>query len=538
MTDSDLLPKRFNKELDNFHKLADALGEPVENVYNMPEKERSELMTVMQIDVTVAVTPVKKVPSSPNVPGPSLSQGSEGDRSEASSGRKRKKSGGGKRPFDYESDDDDFVPQESDRDKKFKFNNVYDDMAKDFLSVYDDGSKPSSSRRQPSRAAARKTNQRNKNLGNDDISQLLDNNGDDGDGLPNLAPLPGDLVFSKTKENVTESPAKKESVHVEKVPKVDHEKNEEYSLLLKSINEKAKKPLMIEHTRDPMKLLEENLPMLRIENLERARTESKKTDLEKKFAIHMSVIKGLSKEIPHSANDESISWIKLSSSRRITIPMNWSKEEGKPIDADCEEDFIDETLASKVEKNLHGYKIPKNIVITPVSDADPEDDFFDDLNLEEPLVSRVANNLDDGYKIPRKSNVKQVPTPSTSSRWISKPMPESSSSKSQGSKLKLKKPIEKPKITLDHFYDEAKQQKPSSSTRSDPILSNRSDSDEARKKRLSLKILQHLEDPELTAKKDDSDEDEVKFVKEVASPHNRVPTSRRRDEESKDTNYM
>ena len=36
MTDSDLLPKRFNKELDNFHKLADALGEPVENVYNMP----------------------------------------------------------------------------------------------------------------------------------------------------------------------------------------------------------------------------------------------------------------------------------------------------------------------------------------------------------------------------------------------------------------------------------------------------------------------------------------------------------------------
>ena len=532
MTDSDLLPKRFNKELDNFHKLADALGEPVENVYNMPEKERTELMTVMQIDVTVAVTPVEQVPSSSKVLGPSVSQGSDEDKSEASSGRKPKKSGGGKRPFDYESDDDDFVPQDSDRDKKFKFNDVYDEMAKDFMSVYDDGSKQSSSRRQPSRAAARKTNQRNKNLGNDDISQLLDNNGDDGDSLPNLAPLPDDLDFSKTKENDTESPAKKESVNVEKVSKVDQEKDEQYSLLLKNINEKAQKPLMIDHTRDPMKLLEENLPMLRIENLRKARTESKKTDLEKRFAIHMSVIKGLSKEIPHSTNDESMSWIKLSSSKQKTIPMSWSKEEGKPTDvADCEDDFIDDPLVSKVEKNLDGYKIPKNSVVKPVSDADPEDDFFDDLNLDEPLVSKVAKNLD-GYRIPKNIDIKPVPKPkpSTSSNWLSKPSPESSS-KSQGSKLKLKKPMEKPKITLDHFYDEAKQQKASSS-RSDPILSNRSDSDEARKKRLSLKILQHLEDNELTAKKDESDEDEVKFVKEVASPHNRVPTSRRKDEES------
>ena len=470
MTDSDLLPRRYNKELDSFQKLADALGEPVENVYNMPEKERSELMTVMQIDISVAVTPVKLVPSSSHDPGPSLSQGSDGDKSEASAGSRKRKKSGGKRPFDYDSDDD-FVPNETDRDKKFKFN--YKEMEKDFLSVYDDGSKPSSSRRQPTRAAARKNNQKNKNLNNDDISLLLDNNGEDGDDLPNLAPLPNDLDFSKTKENLKESPAKTDSVHVEKLPNLDLKKDEEYSLLLKSINEKAKKPLLIEHTRDPIKLLEDNLPKLKIKNLRAGRKDSKKTDLDGRFAIHMSVIQGISKEVAHSTNEESMSWLKLSSSRRKTLPMKWSKEERKPTD-----------------------------------DVDCEDAFFD-LNLDEPLINRVTTNLKD-YKIPKNITISPVPTSSTSSNWLSKPV-SGASSKSQGSKLKLKKPTEKPKITLDHFYDEAKQEKPSTS---------RSDSDETRKRRLSEKILQHLGvTDESTAKEDENDDDEVEFVKEVASPY-------------------
>lgn len=481
MTESDLLPRRYNKELDSFQKLADALGEPVENVYNMPEKERSELMTVMQIDITVAVTPVKRVPSSHD-PGPSLSQASDGDKSEASAESRKRKKSGGKRPFDYDSDDD-FVPNESEKDKKFKFN--YEEMEKDFLSVYDDGSKPSSSRRQPTRAAARRTNQKNKNLNNDDISLLLDNNGEDGDDQPNLAPLPNDLNFSKTKENPTESSAKMDSVHVEKLPNLDLKKDEEYSLILKRINAKAKKPLLIEHTRDPMKLLEENLPTLRIKDLRAGRKESKKTDLDR-FTIHMSVIKGISKEVTHSANEESMSWLKLSSSRRKTVPIKWSKEEEKPTD-----------------------------------DVDCEDAFFD-LNIDEPLINRVASNLKD-YKIPKNITISPVPTPSTSSSWLSKPM-SGASSKSQGSKLKLKKPTEKPKITLDHFYDEAKQEKPSSS---------RSDSDETRQRRLSEKILQHLRETDESTTKEDENDEEVKFVKEVASPYS---TSRRKDTESKETN--
>ena len=465
--------------MDSFQKLADALGEPVENVYNMPEKERSELMTVMQIDISVAVTPVKQVPSSSHDPGPSLSQGSDGDKSDAKAGSRKRKKSGGKRPFDYDSDDE-FVPNESDRDKKFKFN--YKEMEKDFLSVYDDGSKPSSSRRQPTRAAARKTNQKNKKLNNDDISLLLDNNGEDGDDLPNLAPLPNDLDFSKTKEIPRESPVKKDSVHVEKLPNIDLEKDEEYSRILKSINEKAKKPLMIEHTRDPMKLLEENLPKLRIKDLRAGRNETKKSDLDRRFVIHMSVIKGISKEVSHSTNEESMSWLKLSSSRRKTVPMKWSKEEKKPTD-----------------------------------DLDYEDAFID-LNLDEPLINRVQTSLKD-YKIPKNITISPVPNHPTSSNWLSKPV-TGASSKSQVSKLKLKKPTEKPKITLDHFYDEAKQEKPSTS---------RSDSDETRKKRLSAKILEHLGETDESSAKEDENDDEVKFVKEVASPYT---AKRRKDMES------
>ena len=471
MTDSDLLPKRYNKEMDSFHKLADALGEPVENVYNMPERERSELMTVMQIDVTVSVTPVKHVSAtSSHVPGPSLSQGSDGDKTESSSGLRKRKKSGGRRPFDYDSDDD-FVPDESDRDKKFKFN--YEEMENDFLSVYDDGSKQSSSRRQPKRAAARKTNQKNKNLDNDDITRLLDNNGADDDKLPNLAPLPDDLDFSRsTKEISTESPVKTQSVErVEQVSNQDLKKDEQYAFLLKSINERAKKPLLFAHTRDPMKLLKEDLPMLNIGSLRAWRTDSRKKmasdDMETRFATHMSVIQGISEKGLISSNDESISWIKLFSLRRKTIPVKWSEDEVKPTELDFEDMNLDEPLLSRVEKSLNGYKIPKNIDISPVS------------------------------------------TSSTSSVWLSKPMPGASSN---SGKLKLKKPTENPKLTLHHFYHEDKQEKPSSS---------KSDSEEMRKRRLSEKILQHLgETNEVSVHNNEKDDDEVEIVKELASPYN------------------
>ena len=471
MTDSDLLPKRYNKEMDSFHKLADALGEPVENVYNMPERERSELMTVMQIDVTVSVTPVKHVSAtSSHVPGPSLSQGSDGDKTESSSGLRKRKKSGGRRPFDYDSDDD-FVPDESDRDKKFKFN--FEEMANDFLSVYDDGSKQSSSRRQPKRAAARKTNQKNKNLDNVDITRLLDNNGADDDKLPNLVPLPDDLDFSRsTKEISTESPVKTQSVErVEQVSNQDLKKDEQYAFLLKSINERAKKPLLFAHTRDPMKLLKEDLPMLNIGSLRAWRTDSRKKmasdDMETRFATHISVIKGISEKGLISSNDESISWIKLFSLRRKTIPVKWSEDEVKPTELDFEDMNLDEPLLSRVEKSLNGYKIPKNIDISPVS------------------------------------------TSSTSSGWLSKPMPGASSN---SGKLKLKKPTENPKLTLHHFYHEDKQEKPSSS---------KSDSEEMRKRGLSEKILQHLgETNEVSVHSNEKDDDEVEIVKELASPYN------------------
>ena len=471
MTDSDLLPKRYNKVMDSFHKLADALGEPVENVYNMPERERSELMTVMQIDVTVSVTPVKHVSAtSSHVPGPSLSQGSDGDKTESSSGLRKRKKSGGRRPFDYDSDDD-FVPDESDRDKKFKFN--YEEMENDFLSVYDDGSKQSSSRRQPKRAAARKTNQKNKNLDHDDITRLLDNNGADDDKLPNLVPLPDDLDFSRsTKEISTESPVKTQSVErVEQVSNQDLKKDEQYAFLLKSINERATKPLLFAHTRDPMKLLKEDLPMLNIGSLRAWRTDSRKKmasdDMETRFATHISVIKGISEKGLISSNDESISWIKLFSLRRKTIPVKWSEDEVKPTELDFEDMNLDEPLLSRVEKSLNGYKIPKNIDISPVS------------------------------------------TSSTSSGWLSKPMPGASSN---SGKLKLKKPTENPKLTLHNFYQEDKQEKPSSS---------KSDSEEMRKRGLSEKILQHLgETNEVSVHNNEKDDDEVEIVKELASPYN------------------
>jgi len=355
--------------------------------------------------------------------------------------------------------------------KKFKFN--YEKMENDFLSVYDDGSKQSSSRRQPKRAAARKTNQKNKNLDNDDITRLLDNNGADDDKLPNLAPLPDDLDFSRsTKEISTESPVKTQSVErVEQVSNQDLKKDEQYAFLLKSINERAKKPLLFAHTRDPMKLLKEDLPMLNIGSLRAWRTDSRKKmasdDMVTRFATHMSVIQGISEKGLISSNDESISWIKLFSLRRKTIPVKWSEDEVKPTELDFEDMNLDEPLLSRVEKSPNGYKIPKNIDISPVS------------------------------------------TSSTSSGWLSKPMPGASSN---SGKLKLKKPTENPKLTLHHFYQEDKQEKPSSS---------KPDSEEMRKRGLSEKILQHLgETNEVSVHNNEKDDDEVEIVKELASPYN------------------
>merc|ERR1719154_121985 len=113
--------------------------------------------------------------------------------------------------------------------------------------------------------------------------------------------------------------------------------------------------------------------------------------------------------------------------------------------------------------------------------------------------------------IPKNIDISPVSTSSTSSGWLTKPMPGASSN-SQGSKLKLKKPTEKPRITLHHFYDEDKQEKPSSS---------RSDSEEMRKRRLSDKILQYLgETNEVSVHSKEKEDDEVEIVKELASPYN------------------
>ena len=83
---------------------------------------------------------------------------------------------------------------------------------------------------------------------------------------------------------------------------------------------------------------------------------------------------------------------------------------------------------------------------------------------------------------------------------------------SNSGKLKLKKPTENPKLTLHHFYQEDKQEKPSSS---------KSDSEEMRKRGLSEKILQHLgETNEVSVYNNEKDDDEVEIVKELASPCN------------------
>ena len=468
--------------MDLFKKLAEALGEPVENVYNMQERERSELMIAMQIDVTVAVMPVKQPTDEP---GTSRSQGSAGDKGDPSVGnkkRKKQKSGGSRRlPFDYDSDND-FVPDDSERNKKFKFN--YDEMASDFRSVYDDGSKPSSSRRRPARLAAQKADTKNKNLDNDEIASLLD----DTEGSVEPPFRPADSDFSRRPQKThTESPARVEKVTGTKLPNLDHNNAEDYSILLKKINREAKRHLLIDHVRDPSKLLEEDLPKLNIAELRKGAGKSQQKDTERSLKVHFSVLKGVSDKGLVVGSVEPLSWLKLSTSRKKTLPVKWVKEEERQIEV-CNEDA------------------------------------FFDLNLDEPLISRVENKS----KVEKEKEVNvvsPVPAPSTST-WLSKADPSTNGS-SQGSRLRLKKLMtETSKIEIDKVEKQSMEQKDVSDEmrrkrQFDAVKpSMQEKDDEIRRKKLFGQINQHLElSKEEANKKNENDDIEIEIVKEVASPH-------------------
>ena len=487
-------------EVGRFKELAERLGEPLDVIYRMQDAERRQLMEVMGIGV-----------------GGDGDQETKNDKTDEFDVNNidlqdnrplRARVPGKKRGFFAaldrgDSEDDDFVPE-----KKLKPSGGFDfdAMKADFISEYNKNTgtfkhstSGASSSGRPSRRAAKKAS----NLTAHQINDALDLS-DDAEDLPFLPSQQElDAVTEMELPNLGTQKEDEESIFGPDLPTKDPDDvdlDEQLAQRIEMVNKSLKDSFLFNHVRNPKEFMKDlELPVLKIEKLKEKSKIFENENVDERLSKHTSLVQSISsKGLVHAARSP-ISWQKVLSSktRKKFLNVKFSKT--------GEEEVADNFDLEKGEENI--------VMDEEVDNVEPSRPDADDFSLRH----LALENLDEENGDLKKLDDKDVMIKGNEDCGGSTP-------NKKEEEIKWK---EKPLSARRKTYPEVKL-KAVSLTSSDSAL-------ESRKKLLGT-ISKCLKDGGLTSPKQtnkdskedfkdvgdsESDDDEVKIVKEVESPLNR-----------------
>ena len=409
--------------MESFKKLAEALDEPLDHVYNLQEEEREQLMTLFNIERSDHAVDEYEQEFPYRVPG--------------SQGTKRN------RLLIDDDDDDDFV--ESKKTKQFRFLPPDHDL----VSLYDQNQKSGS--RRPRRAANKKANltitQINDELSGDDDDDVYE---DDYFEERKKKEVP-EIVISEDdprEEQVVEAARAardhqaveepiEESVDVADIAKEDTEvKAVSFADIINKINQLSETPALIEHPRDPEDVLvERSLPMMTLAKLQQLNINPDSLDSTNQRAAsshvdqsersrkpsledHMNMLEKIAVKAPVHGDIVPVAWQRLINTRRKMINVIWKHEDVEKIDDNCDDEVDIKTSADRVslidQKTDETYRPIRRDYSGMSTNKKPDDSSpeFDEISKRETSV----------FKIFRSKNSNNVDTkPSSASRVSSSP---------------------------------------------------------------------------------------------------------------------
>ena len=310
-------------DVNRFKQLAERLGEPLDAIYSMQDAERRQLMEVMGIGV--------------GVDGDQETKNDEYDVNNINLQDNRPlrlRMPGKKRGFFAaldrgDSEDDDFVPE-----KKLKPSGGFDfdAMKADFISGFNKNTgnfKPStsgaSSSGRPSRRAAKKAS----NLTTHQINDALDTS-DDAEYLPSQEDL--DAVTEMELPNFgTQSRKDEEAVFgpdLQTKDPNDVDLDEKLAQRIEIVNKSMKDSLLIDHVRNPKEFMKDlELPVLKIEKLKKKSKIFEPETVDERISKHTSLVQSISSKGLVHAERSPISWQKVLSSktRKKFLNVKFSK---------------------------------------------------------------------------------------------------------------------------------------------------------------------------------------------------------------------
>jgi len=473
--------ERRERELDQ--QLADSLGESLENVINLPQIEKANLMNVMHINVDISVDE-----GSVNVVTGLDDAVSNRDSMKTKESKKRRR----KSSMD---DDDDFVVDNT--SEKLAF---VDNLDMNLLDLYSPGTSGSG---RPTRQAAKRANVANKRV------NLVENEGSKVK-FENDAALKPQHVESITTDLEKEEPKTSDNKEtIEPIEPLKQGKEEsfqkDYAETISYINSKLKSPALLEHVTPNISKIFSDLDSLPVFDMNKLKVPVTCCDPKEipAFLKHNFMLKTISSHGTvcgaNSSNlSEPVTMHKILATKRKILKVNLSKDSNgdKLVD-----DEIEDILNSNENSN-------EALVITDSSSS------------RETSINDAPKNGFSSSDISLGLDLRNL---TSKSGFLSKPVLKTTTG--TGKRLKLK-PTKKKQasgggLQIDHFYDRASDNK-----KKIPNLE------------LTDAIGKILSNPKINLTKEDGscfeddeddegDTEEVKIVEEMSSPIYRRTTPRK-----------
>jgi len=483
--------ERRERALDQ--QLADSLGESLENVINLPQIEKANLMNVMHINVDISVDAVDE--GSVNVVTGVDDAVSNRDSMKTKESKKRRR----KSSMD---DDDDFVVDNTSEKSAF-----VDNLDMNLLDLYSPGTSGSG---RPTRQAAKRANVANKRV------NLVENEGSKVK-FENDAAVKPQHVESITTDLEKEEPKTSDNIEpIEPIEPPKQEKEEsfqkDYAETISYINSKLKSPALLEHVTPNISKIFSDLDSLPVFDMNKLKVPETCCDPKEvpAFLKHNFMLKTISSHGTvcgaNSSNlSEPVTMQKLLATKRKILKVNLSKDSNgdKLVD-----DEIEDILDSNENSN-------EALVITDSSSS--RETSINDAPKNEFSSSDISLGCD-------LRNLNSMNGENSASGFLSKPVLKTTTA-GNGNRLKLKTTKKKQAsgggLRIDHFYDRAFDNKmkipnPELTDAIGKILSNP-------KINLTKEDGSCFEDDE----DDEGGSEEVKIVEEMSSPIYRRTTPRK-----------
>ena len=366
---------RHKEEMQKFTRLAAAIGESVEDVCNMPDEERTQLMKVMHMEDEEGAGGGTKPENEGN---------HSKDEVEEDTPSKRSRRGKRKPVFDALFDwnnDDDFV---DDTKKSKDTSGAAGSKDSGWLSVTDQPSTSSglTASGRPSRHAAVKANARveciNRLYTRPQSHSRLDVSTD-------IEEFQSQEVQPRRKSMDHTSPIKRESTRLRSQIKGNsyepnataneskRDEDDKIAQLIDSLNGKLKMSPLIPHTQSPKDFMRDldDLPLMDCNKLQRRIGIELKDDAatDSILSKHLKIVRNISsKGLVHNSRSP-LSWQKVLSSRKKHLEVNLERNQVGEVDLTNLETNADAELTEKQKQKVETHSIARFTKKPSLSDA-------------------------------------------------------------------------------------------------------------------------------------------------------------------------